>query len=407
MQNDAVRALVGPACLALLPLLVWPGLSRPFSTPKLIGLTSVAALLTGLALIRPRPTPAPPVVRWLALAWVASFLLATGMSDLPAFSPLLLGLIAPACALAVGGSGAAPRDLVRGQVVGATACAVLALAQWLGADPFVALGWHPPVDGASVRMRVYGTLGNPNFVGVLMAMSVPLTLGLHRETADGRARRCLELAVAAQALALAATGSRGAVLGLCAATATYAVLRWSRRTRLVTVGLAVFGLVVVLASPARPLDTTAAGRLHLWRIVAPQVFDAPVAGQGPGAVALRFPEWQQAAAREGVRDRRFAGLTDHVHNDYLEALVERGVPGLLTMLAPLSALAWLGLRLSRPVTALLAGCVAAVVAGAACALVDFPLARPVELTWWWLGITLAWRLARPDDAHVASARRHV
>lgn len=410
MQNDWVRALVGPACLACLTLLVWPGLAQPFSTPKLVALAAATMVLGVLALRGPSRVPVPRMVCGLAVGWMGAFLLAAGLSDLPAMLPLLLGLVAPGFALAVVGSGAAPRDIVAGQVIGATVCAVVALAQWAGWDPFMAWGWYPPIDGASVRMRVYGTLGNPNFVGVLMAMSVPLTLGLHRHVTSGRVQRATEVAVGLQTLALAATGSRGAVLGLCTATGVYAVLRWSRRTRLVMAGLAVFGVLVVAVSPARPLDTTAAGRLHLWRIVAPQMHDAPLAGQGPGAVALRFPEWQRAAAREGVRDRRFAGLTDHVHNDYLEAIVERGVPGLISLLAPLIALAWLAWRRPRPASSLFAGSIAAVAAASACALVDFPLARPSELTWWWVGLTLAWRVAEmPEagDAEQTSADRHV
>lgn len=407
MQNDGVRARVGPVCLALLPLLVWPGLMQPFSTPKLAALSAAAALLTMLGLVAPAPVPVPPIVQWLALGWTVGFLIAAGLSDLPAVLPLVLGLAAPAFALAIVRTGARPRDILAGQVLGATACAAVALAQWAGWDPFMAWGWHPPIDGSSIRMRVYGTLGNPNFVGVLMAMSVPLTLGLHRHVTSALARRVTESAVGLQVLALAATGSRGAVLGLSAATGVYAVLRWSRRTRLVMAGLAAFGVVAVVASPARPLDTTAAGRLHLWRIVAPQVDDALVAGQGPGAVALRFPEWQRAAAREGVRDRRFAGLTDHVHNDYLEALVERGVPGLISLLAPLLSLAWLAWRLARPASSFVAGSIAAVVAASACALVDFPLARPVELTWWWMGVSLAWRVAHEQESRNESADRHV
>jgi hypothetical protein len=42
-----------------------------------------------------------------------------------------------------------------------------------------------------------------------------------------------------------------------------------------------------------------------------------------------------------------------------------------------------------------AGAIAAVAAGAACALVDFPLARPTELAWWWVAIALALQATPP------------
>jgi putative inorganic carbon (HCO3(-)) transporter len=327
-------------------------------------------------------------------------------APLPSFTALALGLAAPVFGLALVRGGTPPSTLLASQALGATVCAAVALAQWAGVDPFVLAGWHPPIDGASIRMRVYGTLGNPNFVGVLMATSLPLTLATCGSAAPSTGRRLALAALAVQAAALVATGSRGAVLGLAAAVTVYAVLRWSRRVRVGLAAVAIFAGLAVWVSPARPIDTTAAGRLHLWRIVSPHAWDAPAVGLGPGAVALRFPEWQRLAAREGVRDRRFAGLTDHVHNDYLEALVERGVPGLVTMVAPLAALLLLGFRVPRPVTPVLAGTAAAVAAGAACALVDFPLARPTELAWWWVAIAVALQAASAPEA-TTSGPRHV
>ena len=382
-----MRVVVGPACLALLPLAVWPGLERPFSPPKLVLMSSLAV---GLLLLPTRVawTSIAPRLRWSALAWIATFLIAALASDLPALSSLVLGLAAPVLAVALLRAGIPPLAIVCGMAAGATACASVALLQWLALDPFAWFGWHAPIDGASVRMRVYGTLGNPNFVGALMAMSLPLTAAAHREAPTPGQRRLGEVALALQALALVATGSRGAVLGLAAASGVYALLRWSRRVRIAVGALLVFAVVAVAISPARPLDTTAAGRLHLWRIVAPYATESLLTGLGPGAVPLHFPAWQRDAARAGVRDRRFAGLTDHVHNDYLEALVERGIPGLVALVVPLFLAIAAGVRLPRPTAPVVAGTCAAVTAGAACALVDFPLARPAELAWWWVALAL-------------------
>jgi putative inorganic carbon (HCO3(-)) transporter len=386
-----MRAWIGPVCLALLPVAVWPGLDRPFSTPKIVWLMASASTLLAM---RPQPHAAAVAgaVRWTVLAWMASYLAAGLAAALPSFPALALGLAAPLLGLALVRDGGPPMRLLVAQVVGATACAVVALAQWAGVDPFAIAGWHAPIDGASIRMRVYGTLGNPNFVGVLMAASVPLTLAAATR-APAFGRRVAPIALAIQAAALIATGSRGAVLGLAAGVAVYAVLRWSRRVRIGLGALAIFAGIAVFVSPARPIDTTAAGRLYLWRVVSPHAWDAPLTGLGPGAVELRFAAWQRGAARDGVRDRRFAGLTDHVHNDYLEALVERGVPGLATLVAPILILCVLVVRMPRPITPELAGTTAAVAAGAACALVDFPLARPTELAWWWVALALALQAA--------------
>jgi O-antigen ligase len=195
-------------------------------------------------------------------------------------------------------------------------------------------------------------------------------------------------AAAAQALALLATGSRGAVLGLALGAVAWAFVRWSGRAVAALVVVLAFGGAAIAVSPARPLETTIAGRVYLWRVVAPHATQRWVSGLGPGVFELQFPRWQREAAARGQRDLRFLGLTDHAHNDYLEALVERGVPGLLALLAALGW-AWRAARARpRPVAPVVAAALATVVAGAACALVDFPLARPVELTWWWLAVAV-------------------
>lgn len=377
---------VATSALVVLPLVVWPGLAQPFSTPKLWVIAG-AALVTG-ALTMVAGHRVPTRLAWLVAAWVASFIVSGTLGELPAFSDTLLGVSAPVLALALMRTGLTGARLVASLWLGATAVAVVALLQWTGSDPFAWLGWYAPVDGASIRMRVYGTLGNPNFVGALMALSVPLgAASVMRATSRPRYAAGL-VSLGCLVGALVATGSRGAVLGLAAGALTWALLRWSGRALVGVAVVMVIGTLAVALSPARPLQTTLAGRVYLWQVVAPHATARPLVGQGPGAVALRFVDWQHEADDRGVSDKRFRGVTDHVHNDYLEALVERGLPGLLALLAPLVstwALVW---RRPRPASPVTAACAAAVMAGAACALVDFPLARPVELVWWWTAVAV-------------------
>jgi hypothetical protein len=259
-----MRPLIGAACLAMLPLAVWPGLERPFSVPKLVWLVVATLALLPLPSVR-----LPASVCWLAGAWVLGFVIAGLAAPLPSLEAMVLGLAAPLFALALTRTGAAPLTLLTGQVVGATTCAAVALMQWLGADPFLLAGWQPPIDGASVRMRVYGTLGNPNFVGVLMAMTLPLTLAtLLSATTVGR-RRGAWAALALQAGALVATGSRGAVLGLTAAVAVHAALRWSRRVRIGLAAVALFAGVAV-GGTCGASCRHACGRLRWWgRVLVP------------------------------------------------------------------------------------------------------------------------------------------
>ena len=373
--------------LAVLPVAVWPGLADPFSSPKLWVLAlGTAAVVIGTR--RRDALPLPRALAWLGGAWVATFVVAARGAGFEAFNATLLGVVSVAFAMAVARSGTAASSILAAQTVGATAVAAVALAQWMGVDLFAAIGWRAPIEGASIRMRVFATLGNPNVVGALMAMSVGIAGAIVLEARTTAARTLALGAAAIQAGALLATGSRGAVLGLALGTIAWAAVRWSGRSVAALVIVLAFGGTAIALSPARPLDTTIAGRVYLWRVVAPFAMQDWITGLGPGVFERRFPEWQREAAARGDRDRRFLGLTDHAHNDYLEALVERGVPGVISMIAAI-AVAWHAARSRpRPVSPTMAAALSTVVAGAACALVDFPLARPVELTWWWVAITL-------------------
>ena len=385
LEPWAARAAV--VSIALLPVAVWPWQPDPFSSPKLwVLVAGTCAVL--LATPRRDALPLPRALAWLGGIWMATFVAATLGAGLDDLRPTLLGIVCVAFAMAVARSGVAPSRVVAAQAVGATVVAAVALLQWMGADLFAAIGWHAPVEGASIRMRVFGTLGNPNFVGALMAMSLGLVGAAAHEARTGGARVAAVGAAGLQAGALLATGSRGAVLGLAVGAIAWAAVRWSGRAVGALVVVLAFGGAAIALSPARPLDTTIAGRVYLWRVVAPFAMQDLVTGLGPGVFEIRFPEWQREAAARGDRDRRFLGLADHAHNDYLEALVERGIPGLISVIAAI-VVTWRTARTRhRPASPIIAAALSTVVAGAACALVDFPLARPVELTWWWLAITL-------------------
>ena len=47
-----MRALLVPGCLAVLPLLVWPGLEQPFTTPQIAWVAGLALALLMLPGVR-------------------------------------------------------------------------------------------------------------------------------------------------------------------------------------------------------------------------------------------------------------------------------------------------------------------------------------------------------------------
>jgi O-antigen ligase len=113
-----------------------------------------------------------------------------------------------------------------------------------------------------------------------------------------------------------------------------------------------------------------------------------------------WPEWElswwkarcsDAACVAAHPDGHFTGLQDHLHNDPLEVLIDRGVAGFLTLvLALLVPLSTIGRRRDDSAAFLFA----AMIALLGRALIDFPLERPADLC---LLALLASLTPAPDD----------
>ena len=177
----------------------------------------------------------------------------------------------------------------------------------------------------------YGTFVNPNQGGGVAAALVPLTLMfVGRGHAQSRA-----LAIgSASVLTLGAftAGSRGAVLDWAVGVAVFALLLGDRRLRNATAGLiAATGAVVLalnprelslkisnLLAPGSVYDDPFTGRLETWADTLRLVAGVPLLGVGPGGY--------EDAIKLAKTTPLFSAAT-HAHNDFLQSLVEHGVPG--------------------------------------------------------------------------------
>jgi hypothetical protein len=354
----------------LLPLVCVPGLEHPFSTPK-VWLIAALDLFVAARYIANRRRAAC-AGGWPWLGWGAALALSALLAPLVSIEALLLTVLpVPLCL-------AAAESLPKALMAGSAVQSAVAVLQWCGADPLLWLGWRPELF-SDPRMRVYGTLGNPDFVAAWGCAMLPVFAAAAVRTRS----RMLWAGLALQLGAVLATGSRIFLLAGTAAAAMIA-LRGVRGRWWWIAGLAAAGGALVWLSPARPLRATVDGRLYLARVAAGHWREIPVFGFGAGSFEAQFARWQvEAAGRE--RLSRFAGQVDHAHNDYLEMLVEYGPAGLCASLGLwiwLMASAW---RTGSPDTAGAWGGIAALLA-AACA--DFPFHRPAEwgLFWVLLGI---------------------
>lgn len=327
-----------------MPLVCWAGLERPFSTPKmwlLVGLDAVVAVryLGG--------------VEWPWLVWLGTVALSALAAPYVSLEALLLTVLAAPLFWA----GRLPVERLKRAILwGSVVESAIVLLQYARFDPLRLLGWQPEVF-ASPRMRVYGTLGNPDFVAAWLCATLPLFTGLRRRYAIAGA--------AVQLGAIMATGSRVFLLAFPVAAVVLA-LRGMRPKKWWAAGVLAAGALLWL-SPARPLSVTVEGRWHLARVTMSHWREIPLLGNGPGSFERQFAQWQSA------------GVLDHAHNDYLELWVDYGPVGLCAFLG---LCGWLMVKAWRRRAD--GGAWGALASLLVVACVDFPFHRPAEWGLYWL-----------------------
>ena len=342
------------ASIAVLPLVCWPGVEHAFSAPKLWLIGGIDVLIAAQYLTRAAQRPAMSL--WPCVAWIAAVSLSaiTGpYVSLQAFLLLVLPL-----ALCVAGVDAIPA-VCRGAAVESA----IVLLQFFNRDPFQWLGWRPE-PFASPRMRVYGTLGNPDFVAAWLCATLPLCVAVKSRT----------LRVALVVLHLSAilcTGSRVVLIALPAAMLAAALCAGPlRKSWLLIVPVMA---AAIWFSTGRSLGAVVQGRIYYAKVIAAHAKEVPVAGYGPGSFEPEFARWQATWLREHPQDARFSGPVDHAHDDYLEFWIEYAPLGLGMFLV---LCGWLLLRARRSRAG--AAPAAALAALLAVAVADFPLHRPAE-----------------------------
>lgn len=370
-MNEALRPVVLAVLVAAI-LVFDPRAGHAGGRPKYLlvlagGVTAAALLVAGRARGRPwRDNP----LRWALLAFLVAAAVSTLTSDhrstaLYGFPGSYDGFLTTVCfaALFVATVQAFPVDSVAGAVrvlcFGAGAGVVLFGLGQLG-DRLLSpdTGWDWARPGIS-PWTIGSTLGNPNHLGALLAMLLPLSAVLAVRT-QGRARLFVLAGVTVAVSELAITASRGAWVAVVAAGAVLAVLfrhqlRPHRRRLVLVAGAGIVLIVVVLAvlgpagvtkiepgslartGPGSTLDL----RFELWSTAWRMAADHPVVGVGPDVFPVVFP------AYESDRFMLLYGpftIANGAHNVFLNSLANLGVAGLASFLALLVAA---GTRMAR------------------------------------------------------------
>jgi O-antigen ligase len=400
------------AFTAVLPLAVWPGIERPFSSIKLqlLAIVVPAALVAAgrLGLLgRPRLPLAMDIALIASGTSLALSSITGPWTSLPALALAALGLGWFWVLMAFRPEVA---SLLQAVAVSGAVMAAVVVLQFVGLDPFRYLGWMGPEYQAD-RMRLFSTLGNPNFVAAFLAGVLPVQFSMAiRRPAENRGRSAVTvLACGLSLLALGLTGSRSAYLGLGLALVwsggSLFYSEWRRETATSrslsrSVGFSLFLVVAIvlvavvgsLTRNPRPIQQAIEGRTYLWTIAAGHIREYVGAGLGPGSFAQLFPAWEAAAWQAGHFDeakRQFVSVAqDHAHNEYLEFLVEQGIAGLISFVGLLIVFfSFAGRRGVMPAAAATSSAGVAALAGVA--VTDFPFHRPAELFLFWTLVAAA------------------
>lgn len=173
--------------------------------------------------------------------------------------------------------------------------------------------------------RIVSTLGNPVYVGGLMAMAATLALALAAES-----RRRLPVALCTMTFglclwALILSGTRAGLLALLVGVSIVGLAHIRGRRMVPVLAYGIMGLLVIaaVASPRLGLSDGISGRLHAYQAGLAAWAERPVLGYGPDAFVVAF----DGHAPDGAELARGESF-DRAHSAPVEALVTTGIVGL-------------------------------------------------------------------------------
>lgn len=423
IRRAAPTAAVG-VLYATLVLGFWPPGLDQFLLPKalvlLVGAPAVAAVAMAARAggrVSPSAERVDLALAGLAVAWTLWSVVVPLWSArnrqlhvIGAAEVILLGILfAVAVGIRTGGDPRATRRLLRLLAFPAAVVTLFALLQGLGADPLRIL-FHLSSSRPG-RWHVLTTLGNPTWNAELLAASLPVVLAAF--VAEGRRTGGWSALQAAAALlvtaAVAVTGSRAGLLSLAAGGAAFWTLaapasparRRASRAAVPAALIVAGGILIAVAAGAsrwrevRPLT----GRLGLWAAGGVLACRAPVTGWGVRHTGLVLSEGlETVVARVPPRLRGWlpTTLVDRLDDDWLQVMVERGIPASLLLLALWLRAIRLPARRARSRGSIEDAAIAgSLVALAVCSLVSAPLHTPATSALFWILAGLAAATATP------------
>jgi len=198
--------------------------------------------------------------------------------------------------------------------------------------------------------RLTGSIGDPNAEATVLAASIPLLIGVVGMFRPSARTKLVAIVVGIILFAgLFSTVSREGLVALAAVLFGAVVFggRWrGRAAALLAIGVCVtvgyFFVLAPLAARQRVTMADTSGRSSIWTVAWRVVEAHPVLGVGNDNFIL--VEGRYVNQPGAVLATYIIGNPRVVHNAYLEALADLGIPGLLTLLAVLALSLGAGIR---------------------------------------------------------------
>lgn len=356
--------LLLPVVAALVSILVLPGWSFFFDVvPKIV--VAIAGAALALVLAREKPVPQPRSSQWfgaLIAAQAMITLLATLFSTHRTASVMgsawrRTGLFAEVAVLILVLAGASHwaadrarlRIFLRITVMSALPIAIYGILQYFGIDPLLnSTGYHFG-EGRFTIVRPPSTFGHAAYFATYLLFAVFAGAAVALSEASGAWKVAGITASGLATFAIVLSGTRAALAGWIAG----ALFLIARRKLDWRWAAAVVGLLILITglyfSPAGEQlrarvfwsseDLRGGARLLLWRDTLRMAREHWLIGYGPETFTIEFPRHQSIELARAFPDF----YHESPHNIFLDALVSKGVLGLL----PTVALAALGITVAR------------------------------------------------------------
>jgi len=232
------------------------------------------------------------------------------------------------------------RVVLRTAVITGAAASLYGIAQYFGWDPLPSSNDYQAGEGIFTIVRPPSTFGHADYFASWLVIIAFFALAL-LPGEGGLWQISARITLALAALAIVLSGTRSALLGLLTGAIVFVGIARPRPTRAMALTLAasLACLAAFYISPAGAklrarvhwsLDDVRGGaRLLLWRDSLLMAMHRPWLGYGPETFTAQFPPFESVELSRAYPDF----YHESPHNMFLDALVSRGIPDALAVLA--------------------------------------------------------------------------